>query len=374
MNEKLTCTLYYNKKASTPHLWQIYTGFFELQKRGFIKVRMQHKDWLPESYTENLLMVDIDGQYKAIYDTNDGFNWIWGSEEDNLQYFQNTLMPLADFYFKRSYNDQLLEYKGTKNGKIFPLGVNYELTSSENKIDSINYNFKGWIKSRLRSVEWIRKSLKINNSVSPYTAFENAPWPTNDVPKILFLTRIWHPGNINKEKISDPEVVEALRQGLLDINQIRVDSIIECKKVFGSQFTGGLFCDNYSMKEYPDLVVPIDITRKVNFMKLTKQSDICISTNGLHKSIAWKFGEYVSAARGIISEKLLYDLPGNFSSPTNYLIFKDVDELIKNIHLLVKNKDMLRDMMVANYHYYNLYIRPDNLILNTLLSIKENVA
>ena len=159
MKEVMTCTLYYNRKTTTHHLWQVFTGFYELQAKGFIKVKVEEKDWLPESYTENLLLVDIDNECKVIYDVNDGINWLWGDTAANLQYFKDTLSVHADFYFKRSYNDILLQY--SNKCKTFPLGLNYGVTSPENKMFSVHFDLKSRIKHRIQTTEWLRKILKV---------------------------------------------------------------------------------------------------------------------------------------------------------------------------------------------------------------------
>ncbi len=97
-----------------------------------------------------------------------------------------------------------------------------------------------------------------------------------------------------------------------------------------------------------------------------------MATTGLHNSIGWKFGEYVAASRAILSEPLIYGLPGNFEHGKNYLPFNNEDELLHKTYSLLKNKDELLDMMNSNFHYYNNFLRPDKLVLNTLLKIYQN--
>lgn len=50
---------------------------------------------------------------------------------------------------------------------------------------------------------------------------------------------------------------------------------------------------------------------------MVKESDICITTTGLHRSIGWKFAEYIAASKAIVTEKLNYspgtELKANFT-------------------------------------------------------------
>ena len=292
---------------------------------------------------------------------------------ENLQFFRETLSLQAEFYFKRSYNDELLAYNAGEKCKLYPLGLNYPVTSRENKVDKIQFDFKSWVKYKLKGNEWLSRKLKAESRKQyDISNFEYLPVSQNKEPKILFLTRLWNPGTLQKDKLTDTELYETNIRELHEINTVRAQSIIECKKLFGKQFTGGLFCDSYSVEKFPELVVSGQVSSKESYLKTVKQSDICIATTGLHKSTGWKMGEYVAAARGIITEKINFDLPGNFSSPANYLEFNNVQQLLDNVSLLLDNRDMLREMMLNNYKYYNLYVRPDNLVLNTLLTVKAH--
>lgn len=95
--------------------------------------------------------------------------------------------------------------------------------------------------------------------------------------------------------------------------------------------------------------------------------NICIATTGLFGSIGWKFAEYVAGSRAIISEPLNYSIPGNFTNGVNYYDFLNKDDLLNNIQTLLSNKDIVKNMMYNNFLYYNQYVKPENLVLNTLL-------
>jgi hypothetical protein len=66
---------------------------------------------------------------------------------------------------------------------------------------------------------------------------------------------------------------------------------------------------------------------------------------------------------------LVYEAPGGFKKEQNYLEFTSGDELIAGINMLFRNSLALLGMMQENYRYYNNYLRPQNLVLNTLLKV-----
>jgi hypothetical protein len=83
---------------------------------------------------------------------------------------------------------------------------------------------------------------------------------------------------------------------------------------------------------------PVSLTNKRHYLELVRSHAVCIATTGLHGSTGWKFSEYVAAARGIVTEPLRYEVPGDFKSEQNYLEFTNEDELIAGISDLVRNR------------------------------------
>jgi hypothetical protein len=72
-----------------------------------------------------------------------------------------------------------------------------------------------------------------------------------------------------------------------------------------------------------------------------------------------------------VTEPLRYEVPGDFKSEQNYLEFTNEHELIAGISELVRNRRALVTMMQHNARYYNNYLRPENLVFNTLLRVLE---
>jgi hypothetical protein len=91
-----------------------------------------------------------------------------------------------------------------------------------------------------------------------------------------------------------------------------------------------------------------------------------VATTGLNKSNGWKLGEYVAFSKAIITEPLHFRVPGGFSQEINYLKFISPDELIDHAIRLFEDKKLRSEMMMSNYRYYQSFLRPDALILNSL--------
>ena len=68
----------------------------------------------------------------------------------------------------------------------------------------------------------------------------------------------------------------------------------------------------------------------------------------------------------IVTEPLYNEVTGKFEKDKNYYEFRTPEELVEIIGELINNKKKILDMMNKNYEYYNNYLRPDVLILNTI--------
>lgn len=348
MKPFLNCRIHSFKSL---HLNQIYEGFQMLSKRGLINIEIDRSGG---DVHKPVLTVIINDKYKVIYDTLDGLNWISASLKDNLNYFNKEVN--ADFYFKRSYTPILENYK-KKELKIFPLGFNYSFEPSSARF----FGKKERLKSFIRKLPLSKQYFKYKNF--HYSQFSYPPIVTKK-NKILFLARLWNPEGVKSEH---------LKEERFELNRERIQIIRNCKEVLGDLFLGGLQRDDFASKIAPDLLMPSSFTNKESYLKSVKEHSICVATTGLHNSIGWKFGEYVAASRAIITEPLKYRVPGNFEEKINYFSFTNSDELIQHATGLIENPDALQAMMTSNYNYYNNYLAPDKLVLNSLLKVYENI-
>lgn len=228
-----------------------------------------------------------------------------------------------------------------------------------------NITQKVWpIFYKIQSLSIIKKKFPKLGYISEKLPLENFEFPPIITQnKVLFIARLFNP---KKFPLCYREEVERL-------NEFRISVVKYCKNELKNIFTGGLYEDDYSLKIAKDLTISRNITRRGNFIKLIKLHNICITTTGLHKSIGWKFTEYVAASRAIITEPLSYQLPGDFKVNKNYLEFRNENELMEKVNILLEDQKKLKNMMRANFYYYNMYVKPENLVLNTLLKIKKNL-
>lgn len=355
MKPLFKCKIDYIK---SPHLSQIYVGFELLKKYGFIEYSLNNSRF-DNKVIKPVLRVTLNQKYTVIFDTLDGLNWIEGTIDDNLNYFRNNLN--ADFYFKRSFCKLIKDY-APHNCKVYPLGLNYNIDDNIH-IKNINETIKNSIKNAIKSNSLFSTVFKVSKNNLNVDSYEYFPGFQDDT-KILFLTRLWNPDEVNSYHLKDERE---------QINKNRINCILACRKEFKENFIGGIQKDNFSIRYDKELLAPFSLTNKVSFLNAIKNSNICIATTGLHNSIGWKFGEYVAASRAIVTEELNYELPGYFEENKNYLTFRNEKELIYQIKYLMTNKYKLFEIMNNNFLYYNNYLRPDRMVMNALLSVYKEI-
>ena len=275
------------------------------------------------------------------YDMLDGYNF--NDMQKTTQYLQS-----VDYYFKRSYNKSLnKELFPLHFHKIFPLGFNYYVTYPNNPITRKSSN------ALINSINTVlEKILHINFFLCTPKTFEIDEIKINNPPKILFCTRLWD-GNNN-------------------INEMRINIIKELKKRYPDIFFGGIQDSPLSRKMCPELILPKLYTIRQNYIRIMKKADICIGSTGLYKSIGWKTGEYIAASKAIVNEMFNYEVPGQFEEGKNYYSFTTVDECLNKIKNLIDNPQLIKEMKINNKIYYNKYLKPNILVLNTLKQAKIN--
>lgn len=288
--------------------------------------------------------ITINKLYILIYDIHDS-----GS-------IHTDILDDVTLYFKRSYQKKV---HSRISSKIRPLGLNHYIAPNNWEIDQyqrIAMYYKGLSLGRELLHYLLQLSFPQTNN------FGN--WPDYETElKILFMARLWSP-----EQINDDLPFEKVDE----INKNRIECIRIMKSNFGSKyFFGGLQEDSYSLKHAPDIILPKSITARRNYFNLVCKHSICISTTGLLGSIGWKFSEYVGLSRAILSEPLIYEVPGDFGINKNYIEFNSTDECVEKANFLLNNKDAVQSMMIENYRYYHMYQRPDSIILNSLIQLLE---
>lgn len=341
----LHCTLIIN--SYSPFLQQIYTGFCELEAAGKISLtvkKSKHFDPLNKlkPYTE----VIINNNINVLIDTFD---------QGHL-FAENNLTITPDFYFKRSYSDHFK--KESKWEKILqPLGFNYYVTSKNDKIMPFSRLIKGKVKRIINvSDKLLGTDMAFNCNIGEYE-FEPE---LQDNCNILFTTRVWDPSEMTGLSQSETE-------NRLETNEFRAMVIRTCKTNFKERFIGGLERTPFSEKKYSDCLLDSNkIFETRNYLSNIRKSDICISTLGLFHANGWKFAEYFAASRAVITEKMQYDVIGDFAEGKHVLSFTDSDSLISHINYLTMNKQARLEMMTRNKKYYTKYIRPDKIVADLI--------
>ncbi len=342
--------------SDTEHLQQIFTGFNLLHRKGFLKL----KQTIPAEFLHNKSSADrwndykflnvkviLNGNTRIYYDLHD---WNWIDEK---------LLADADFYFKRSYDRaQISQYK--ENSKIFPLGLNYPVVSDQRDFFKLRrakfYQGKDRIKTIVKSLKFA-ETLGFDGGAEQLNYLEALP-DFNLEPKILFMARAW-----DTNRIESREQKESVEQ----INESRAAYVRALRQEFGLRFFGGLAHDDFSRKYYRDCLLPDEsLADKRKYLEFVKTFPICVATTGLNRSNGWKLGEYVALAKAIITEPLHYQVTGDFAAGKNYLEFTDTEQLRQTAAKLLDDKELRVRLMLENYQYYNAFVRPDSMILQSL--------
>ena len=360
--QKISCCL---RLGEVPlHLYHITAGFLMLKRQGIINLKIERlKKREKNKMPYNMMEVIVNNDMRILYDLNDGYDNLLTNDQNYVE-FMDTLLIDFDFCFKRSFSSSYNAKLRYKN-KIHPLGLNYMVTVNRNvsHLPTSNDPNKEKLKKLYRSLPFS----EYFNGHYYVDSFEDIPTRDND-PKILFMARLWDTSGDKGLQISSSK-----REERAYINEVRAKCIRLCREEFGEQFFGGVSPSDFSYEYYPDVVIEDkNMTKRNNYLMKVKESSICIATMGLHESIGWKFGEYVSASKAIVTEELHYEVPGNFQSGKNYLTFRTPEECVEQIDKLVKDDAYRYQMMVNNFKYYHQYVRPDRLVLNSLMTILEN--
>lgn len=344
---RLACHLTVPARGSE-HTYQVITGMIMLARAKLIDLELSVGPSRAAGISPHILTAVVDRRLRLTYDMLDGYNLGQESTERELS--------RSDFYFKRSFDAEVhRDYAGAE--RIYRYGFNYAVMTRHTIFRRLE-----WVHTP-RSAREITK-WALGRDFLTVEDFEKLPRPASANPQVVYLTRIWDPSEVGPG-------IEA--EYLEQMNALRADCIRALRRELGARFVGGLAPTRYANERYPDCVLDSAL-RRTHFISLLKKSDIGIATRGLFRSNGWSLAEYVASATGIVAETLSYAVPGSFAGGTNYLEFATARECVEQAVELIENPELLRRMKVANYLYYHSYLRPDRLILNTLLTALDRSA
>jgi hypothetical protein len=346
--------------SASPHLQQLYTGFSMLHAAGRIELSQRFvKNRTIEYANDDEHLRDaghahldaiLGGQIKLHFDTHDAGEIAIGELER------------CDYYFKRSFSRAWVDrLPPNQRRKVLPLGLNYRVYSSHADRFALSRNLR-LNKSLRTKARGLKRALDVRNRLGfqPRVEELEAPPDLEADPRVLFLAAAHDPHN-------DPARTPEKAKDRRELNEARAQCIRLLREALGDRFLGGFMQSAFSRRHYPDLVMPNrDTTIQASYIKAMKQHPICIATTGLHGSIGWKLAEYVACSRAILSEPLVFQVPGGFEEGRNYLQFASPKECVKEARELISNKELRCRLMTNNALYYRSHLRPDALVGNAL--------
>jgi len=344
--------------SNSRHLQQVYTGFFMLHKSGAIELSQAiikddlHDPSKPRHLRDARfahLRVILNNSLHLLYDTCDS----WELDAEGLKW--------ADFYFKRSLSRVDKEIYPAQTEKIYPLGLNYLVFPASVDRFALRRSIAFTGKKRDAFLAFIGSlNLPGFRKMLPQVNLMQAE-PSPDAPqRILFMARAWDP--FDHPARTEDKVQERIRLAEMRANCIRL-----LREKFGDMFYGGLIHSNFARKNYPDLLLPDNRrSMKWNYLNWLRSFPIGVATSGLNGSTGWKFAEYIAFSKAILSERLNYLAPGDLQEGVHYLGFSSPEECVENAQRLVSDRELCFNLMSNNFKYYQDYLKPDTLVMNTL--------
>ncbi len=350
----VTCEL--APRSIQAHLQQLYTGFLMLHRSGRVRVRQRvTRDTEPRTGPQHLreapdyrLTVRVAG-VSIEYDVHDS----WEIDQGAL--------ARADAYFKRSYAPERLASIGAgPRAKIHPLGLNYAVFPDG--VDRFGVARSLALASGTMRIAEAARALSLTDRLvfTPRVGVMSSPPDHRRPLRALFMTRTFDPhdrADRSPEKTKERERLNDERAGL----------IRALRAALGKRFYGGFVHTPHAVQRYPDLLVGEKARgTKGGYIGHLREFPVCVTTTGIHESIGWKFAEYVAFSKAIVSEPLRYRATGDLAPDRHYLEFTSVDECVSRVERLFDDEGLRRSLMENNAAYYQRYLRPDRLVLNTL--------
>jgi hypothetical protein len=347
------------------HIAQICAGLTMLARQGAIRLRQDIRT-VPIRITSVPAHIADARMTHMIVTINDRTTLYF--DEHDAGDIDVEMAAQVDFYFKRSYRAALIP-KGVES-KIFPLGLNYEVNADGiDRFEISRLLTAGNNTARLEDqARKLVRAFSLRSGGIRITESRMHASPDFAVrPRVLFMAKAW-----------DPEFVargsEQLYGATVAINEMRAACIRALKANFGRDFLGGFVPSLFARRHYPQLLLANSrLSTKRGYINLLRGFPICVATTGLHESIGWKLAEYVAFSKAIVTEPLLFEVPGPFAEMDNYLTFDSPDNAVRSIEMLMKDGARRQTIMENNWNYYQQYLRPDRLVWRTL-SIATNRA
>lgn len=336
-------TVQLNIFSKSPHTHPIIAGFFYLADNHLVNLTVNVCFDKASAYPHYHMVEAIVNGKKIAFDMLDGYNW-------NLLEVRNYLST-CDLYVKRSFSSSMNSvFSEEEQKKIVPLGCSFHVMHPEmEKIFGCSLQYK------IRKFAGSILGRPSNIYFTP-DRFETIPKYKEKPLKIMFYTRLWDTSDCPKCSTAELE----------HINTMRIDIIRNLRKLYPNQVYTGLSANKLAKELAPELILSKRKTLRANYLKAMTKADICIGSMGLHKSVGWKTGEYIAAAKAIVNETLHYEMLGDFIPGQNYLEFTSLSSCLECVEELINDPQRVYDMKLRNRDYYLNYLRPDMQVLRAI--------
>lgn len=269
-------------------------------------------------------------------------------------------LAVCRLYFKRSYRPEVIATLGDSGRRVLPFGLNFEVFPNAPDIFQVH---RALLLNLLKDVP--REVLRILDVGGRFSSLPRlrqfgVPPDYEKPPRALFLARTWDPRD---DPGRPPNKVAEFER----LNENRAACIRLLRRELGDRFLGGFSHTPHACRHYPDALAPSSqLTAKRNYLSLLKKYSVCVSTSGLHGSVGWKFSEYVSLSKAIVSEPLRTTLPGPLAAGLNYLAFEEPEDCVGQTLRLFEDDELRHSLMEANHLYYLAWGRPERIVWNAI--------
>ena len=266
---------------------------------------------------------------------------------------------LYNIYFKRTLR------KSNQGPGIFPLNFNVPISYKPLLLLSkLKLEFLLAKRNRIELVRALDRFSWVTNSSHHIFDFRKFPNHIYDNKgSIIFCTRLWNPD-------SSIDGEEKKRRRIQ--NQFRIEACRVIKSNFKNARVG-LFPDNFSESQAPDLLLDESLYKKKAYLKSLKSFDIGVADAGLKDSPGWKIGEYLLSGMAVVSTPLDICVDDfapykNYEPLSNRSATEEIPEKIEG--LLVENNYLRQGK--NNLEWAQEYISPLNYFSRILEIIKES--
>ena len=349
---------------------QILVGYMLLEKKGKLHIdKCDINSMVQDKYHPyGVVEVKINNEIIVVYDTNDGY-----SKFTSFSQFDD-ILDHVDFYFKGD-NKASFHINMKNKQKVYPLGPRYCVYTSGDVLNRIIWKdvFKLKI-TELKHLLWKIPYTKHAECDYYYQKFECEPNYNIKNPNVFFYTRLWDPSNSSVDSSYNEDLDgktpnerwQTKRNEVMELSNLRAGLVRALKKEFGKSFIGGIKPEPYAIKNYPELIGNVNMSKRRDYTKNLHLGDICVNTRGTHNCWNFSFGEELAASKAIITQQPYYDVPHFLEEGINFLTYDNIDDCLAKAIQLYNDHDRIIKMMEANKNFYNNHLRPDMLVADTL--------